>query len=410
VLLTVATSPDTLRARLEDRADLLEAARLRYRALKLMLRGFFWRDSLRANLELLREVVLVQPEVDVTLASVARRAAAEEWPKDSASMVLLADVTRLREALVQVVARRLRTPTKPVLLGEALLLLEEEMLAAGPMLGRRSWAQAVDLLPRNLPDLRAACAAAEIFERVFKRPVIEGALPFSAAEAEEVRRALPLADMAMEALWGRVHRFEPSGSLRDFLEKHSRRVPVRTPRSGPELFLHAVFWTDLANSRLRTLLEARLSPLSPREEEWPELLGWLVERETSPEARLRASAVLSEGRAGLLEVAAELASLSHTRPQGGWNEEVAWARLGHAAQRAKSERGPDMERLCDALHLFIRLRGQRETPARFFSVGRERSLSRFTPPSLAEETADLPGLVLLARTAAGRPATERRRG
>jgi hypothetical protein len=375
-----------------------------------MLRRFFWRDTLRSNLELLREVVRDQPEVDITLASVRRRAAAEDWPEDSASMVLLADVSQLREALAQLVARRLRNPTKPPVLAEALLLLEEEVLAEGPLLGRRSWAQAVELLPRNLPELRAACVAAEVFERVFKRPVVEGTLPFNAAEADEIRRALPLADTAMESLWSRVHRFDPSGGLTDFLEKRARRVPVRTPRSGPELFLHAVFWTDLANSRLRALLDARFSPVRPLEQEWPELLGWLVEREVSPDARLSASAVLSEGRAGLLEVAAELASLSHSRPLGVWNEEVAWVRLEHAARRAKGEQGPDMDRLCDSLHLFIRLRGQRETPARFFSSDRERSLSSFTPPSLAEDLADLPGLVLLARTAAGRPAAERRRG
>ncbi|MFY0582166.1 hypothetical protein ACN28S_54895 [Cystobacter fuscus] len=232
----MVTSPDILRARLEDRADLLEAARLRYRALRLMLRGFFWRDTLRSNLELLREVVRDQPEVDITLASVSRRAAAEDWPKDSASMVLLADVSRLREALVALVARRLRSSTKPTVLAEALLLLEEELLAEGPLLGRRSWAQAVDLLPRNLPELRAACVAAEIFERVFKRPAPEGALPFSVAEADEVRRALPLADTAMEALWSRVHRFDPSGSLTDFLEKRAGVFPCAPHAVGPSCF------------------------------------------------------------------------------------------------------------------------------------------------------------------------------
>ncbi len=84
----MATHPDTLRARLEDRADLLEAARLRYRALRGMLNAFFWRDRLRANLELLREVALAQPEVDATLAAVGRRAAAEGWPRDSAPLKL----------------------------------------------------------------------------------------------------------------------------------------------------------------------------------------------------------------------------------------------------------------------------------------------------------------------------------
>lgn len=397
MVLTVETFPDILRARLEDRAELLEAARLRYRALRLMLRGFFWRDTLRGNLELLREVAHVQRDVDVTLLSVSRRATAEDWPPDSPSMLLVMDVLESRDALAKLVARRLRSADKPAFLGEALLLLEGEFLDEGPLFGRHWWIQAVELLPRNLPELRAAHAAAEIFEQVFKRPVVGGALPFNTEEAEAVRRALPLAHMAMDALWNRVRRFDPSGRLEDRLEQRSRRVPGRSPRSGPELFLHASFWFDLASSRLNTLLDARLSPVTPREEEWPELLGWLVERDASLEARLNASEVLSEGRAGLIEAAAELAALSH-RSSGAPSEEGAWLRLAHAAQRAKAEQGADMDRLCDALRLFIRLRGRPETPARLFSAA-ERSFARFTPPSDAEEKADLPGLVHLARLA-----------
>jgi hypothetical protein len=398
----VATHPDTLRARLEDRAELLEATRLRYRALEKMLRAFFWKDRVRANLELLREVALSQPQVDTTLESVSRRAAAEGWPRGSASMVLLDEVTRLREDLAWAVERRLIAKQKPALLGEALLRLEEEVLAAGPLLGRRLWAQAVELLPRNLPELRAACAAAEILERVFKRPVPPGVLPFDAAEADEVRRALPLADKALESLWGRLDRFDATLRVRAFLEKQARSAPVHPPRIGPELLLHAAFWYDLARSRLKVLLEERLSPVVPREEEWPELLGWLVAREASAQVRLEASEVLGEGRAGLLEVAAELAALSHARPVGPWNEEAAWVRLWTAAQRARSETGPDMERLRESLHLFIRLRGQGQTPARLFSPERE-SLPRQPGGRGDLNEEDLPGLVQRAREAAGRP-------
>jgi hypothetical protein len=392
----VATHPDSLRARLEDRADLLEATRLRYRGLEKLLSGFFWQERVRSNLELLREVARVQPEVDATLAAVSRRAEAEGWPRDSAPMRLLTEVERLREALERAVDRRLISKQRPELLGEALLQLEEEVLAAGPLLGRRLWAQAVELLPRNLPELQAACAAAEVLERVFKRPVPAEALPFDAAEAEEVRRALPLAEAALKALWGRVERFDAAGRVRAFLEKRVRRAPVHPPRSGPELLLHAAFWHDVARARVKALLEEQLAPVVPREEEWPTLLTWLVARQASAEARLVAGEGLGEGRAGLLEVAAELAALSRARPQGTWNEEAAWTRLWAAAQRAKAEQGEDVEQVREALRLFIRLRGRGQTPARLFSPERAR-----LPAGHAESTVeDLPGLVHLARTAA----------
>ncbi|HYO64482.1 MAG TPA: hypothetical protein VEU33_00260 [Archangium sp.] len=402
----MATHPDNLRARLEERAELLEATRLRYHALHKLLRAFFWKDRVRANLELLREVALAQPQVDATLEAVARRAEAEGWPAGSASMKLLAEVTRLRETLAWTVERRLIAKKKPALLAEALLKLEEEVLDAGPLLGRRLWAQAVEILPRNLTELRAACAAAEVLERVFKRPAPEGALPFDAAEADEVRRALPLADEALAALWARLDRFDGTGRVRAFLEKGMKRAPVHPPRSGPELLLHAAFWQDLARARLTALMEARLSPVVPREEEWPELLGWLVAREASAQARLVASEVLSEGRAGLLEVAAELAALSRARPVGPWNEEAAWVRLWTAAQRARSETGPDVERLRESLRLFIRLRGQGQTPARLFSPERN-ALVRPRGGQAGVEPEDLPGLVQRAREAAGRPRTGR---
>lgn len=394
----MATHPDSLRARLEDRADLLEACRLRYRALRGMLTAFFWRDRLRANLELLREVALAQPEVDATLAAVGRRAVAEGWPRGSAPVRLLEEVRHLREAVSQAVERRLAPGEKPGSLGEALVRLEEEVLATGPLLGRRAWARAVEVLPRNLPELRAACVAAEVFERVFKRPTPEGVLPFNLAEAQELGRALPLAEVALRALWERLERFDETGKVRAFLERRVRRAPLRVPRSGPELMLHAAFWQDVARARLGELLEARLAPVTPREEEVSALLVWLAAREASAEARLAAGEVLGEGRAGLFELAAELAQLSRARPTGVWNEEVAWARLGAAALRARDEAGPEVELLREALRLFIRLRGQGHTPARLFSPARAALPAR----EVAADVKDLPGLVQAARAAAVR--------
>lgn len=437
----VATHPDNLRARLEDRADLLEATRLRYRALRGLLEAFFWKDRVRAQFELLREVAQAQPEVDAALAALKRRAAAEGWPAHATPVKLMVEVEKLREAVEHAALRRLPEEVRPPTLGEALLKLEEVVLEAGPLLGRRTWARAVELLPRNLPELRAVCAAAEVFERVFKRPAPQGPLPFTVAEADELRRALPLAETALAALWQRLEHFDTSGRVKEFLEKRASRAPLHVPRSGPELLLHAAFWLGVAKARLRVLLEARLAPVVPSDTEVPELLVWLATREggardsvegsafgaareptgsattgearqvpsasglaarTAPgghrDARLEACAAFGEGRAALFELAAELAALSRERPQGAWDEEAAWVRLWSAAQRARREEGPDVERLRDALRLFILLRGQSQTPARLFSPDRAR------PPAadVGADVKDLAALVHAARNAASR--------
>ncbi|WP_223639894.1 hypothetical protein [Corallococcus sp. EGB] len=370
----MATRPDDLRARLEDRADLLEATRLRYRALKGVLESFFWKDRIRNHFELLREVAIAQPEVDATLAALRRRVEAEGWPRDAAPVRLMHEVERLREAVERAAERRLAASASdgaegegPTTLGERLLRLETEVLDAAPLLGGRVWAQAVELLPRNLPELRAACAAGEVFERVFKRPVTEGAPAFTDEEARELARALPLGAAALVSLWERLERYDSRGRVKDFLQRRMRRAPTRVARSGPELLLHAAFWHDVARVRVRAVLEAELSPVVPREVELPALLSWRAALSEDPALRLSARSVFTEGRAGLVETAAALAALSRERPRGAWNEEVAWSRLEQAALRARAEEGPEAEALRDALRLFVMLRGQARTPARLFS-------------------------------------------
>ncbi|WP_426756331.1 hypothetical protein [Myxococcus sp. Y35] len=457
----MATHPDILRARLEDRADLLEATRLRYRALRGMLASFFWKERVRAQFELLLEVARAQPEVDAALAALKRRAAAEGWPPDAAPMKLMREVERLREAVRRAAFKRLPPDGRPATLGEALLKLEGTVLEAGPLLGRHIWARAVELLPRNLPELRAACAAAEVFERVFMRPAPERVFPFTVEEAEALQRALPLAEASLAALWQRLERFDTRGQVKGFLAARASRAPRRVPRSGPELLLHAAFWRGVAWARLRALLEERLSPVVPRDDEVPSLLVWLAAREArlersvqegearagdvlaqaapgleaprsfagdaarsgwpaghasvaSParlggmgidaagEARLAACEAFGEGRAGLFELAAQLATLSRERPVGAWNEETAWARLWNAAQRARDEQGPDVERLRDALRLFILLRGQGQTPARLFSPERARVPAAEAGSDAGPGLKDLPALVHAARAAAWR--------
>ncbi|NOK36065.1 hypothetical protein D7W79_12300 [Corallococcus exercitus] len=397
----MATRPDDLKARLEDRADLLEATRLRYRALKGVLESFFWKDRTRNHFELLREVAAAQPEVDATLAALRRRVEAEGWPRDAAPVRLMHEVERLREAVERAAERRLSSSSDdeaegvPATLGERLLRLETEVLDAAPFLGGRVWAQAVELLPRNLPELRAACAAGEVFERVFKRPVTEGAPAFSDDEARELARALPLGAAALVALWERLERYDSRGRVKDFLQRRMRRAPTRVARSGPELLLHAAFWHDVARVRVRAVLEAELAPVVPREPELPALLSWRAALSEDPALRLSARSVFTEGRAGLVETAAALAALSRERPRGAWSEEVAWARLEQAAQRARTEEGPEAEALRDALRLFVMLRGQARTPARLFSPERAK-------PAVGDvaRNGDLVALVQAARHAA----------
>ncbi|MCP3099171.1 hypothetical protein LZ198_09850 [Myxococcus sp. K15C18031901] len=396
----MATHPDNLRARLEDRADLLEATRLRYVALRRMLEAFFWKDRVRAHFELLREVAQAQPEVDATLASLKRRAAAEGWPARSAPVQLMTEVERLRDAVQASALHRLSGREPPPTLGEVLLTLEEVVLEAGPLLGRRTWTRAVELLPRNLPELRAVCAASEVFERVFKRPMAGAALPFDVAEADALRRALPLAESAQAVVWRRLEHFDTSGKVVEFLKRRASRAPLNVPRSGPELLLHALFWHGVARARLRGVMESRLAPVSPVEVEVPDLLPWLAAREVAGarETRLVAGEAFGEGRAGLFELAAEVADLSRERPVGAWDEEAAWTRLWSAARRAQGEEGADVERLRDALRLFVLLRGKAQTPVRLFSPAS-------APPRGVEvgpQVRDLAALVQAARDAVSR--------
>lgn len=124
--------------------------------------------------------------------------------------------------------------------------------------------------------------------------------------------------------------------------------------------------------------------------------------EVAGEERLPACEVFGEGRAGLFELAAQLAALSRERPVGTWDEETAWARLWNAAQRARGEQGEDVERLRDALRLFILLRGQGQTPARLFSPERARVPTVEIGADTGSAVKDLPALVHAARAAAWR--------
>jgi len=103
----VPATEDEYRLRLEGRAELLEAARLRYRALVLMLRSLRWKSRLRKNASLLQETAAAQPAVDEALAAATKRAKAELWPSRAPMTRCLDEVWTLRAALTQVAQRRL---------------------------------------------------------------------------------------------------------------------------------------------------------------------------------------------------------------------------------------------------------------------------------------------------------------
>src|SRR6478672_4512807 len=106
---------DEYRLRLEGRAELFEAARLRYRALMEGLGAKAWEERLLKSGPVLKEAIEAQARVDDALAAALRRAQAEGWPESSPTAQLLRDVQALREKLVQTVVQRIsKSPKAPL--------------------------------------------------------------------------------------------------------------------------------------------------------------------------------------------------------------------------------------------------------------------------------------------------------
>lgn len=374
-VLVPATSTDALRRRLEDRAELLEATRLRYRALRVMLRGFLWKERLRRNAELLRQTAQAQAELDQVLDGTARRAEAEGWPEDEPLTQCVHELLDLRDELTHLAARRLRREAAPEPLAELLRVLEAGLAGPRKILPGQKWTTALEILPSSLVELRRAAELGERLERVFNRPMEPGAaLPFDPDEVELLRTALPEMEAALQALWRRVHQCDPTGGLLRFLQRRARRAPLRPPKSGPEELLRAAFWYDLARARLKQLVDDRLSPVQISDAELFDVLAWLVRRERDPAARLSASQGVPDARAGLMELSNELwhgrqmdtggrrrrgVQTSAPRwPSGYWDRLIERARRADGAPRPA-----DHERLLDSLRLFVRIRERMDRDA-----------------------------------------------
>ncbi len=331
-----------------------------------MLRGFLWKERLRRDAELLRQTALAQDEVDQVLDSTARRAEAEGWPEDEPLTRCVHELLDLREELTRLTARRLHREDAQEPLGELFRVLEATLAGPRKILPGQKWATALEILSTSLPEIRRASALGDQLERLFNRPLDPGApLSLDAEGVETLRKALPEMDAELQAIWRRVHQCDPTGGLLRFLQRRSRRAPLHAPTNGSEELLRAAFWYDLARARLKQLVDVKLNPLQVSDAELMDVLAWLARREGDPQARLAASEVLSEPRAGLLEVAHELwlgreleaetrrrsVQTSGTRwPPGYWDRLLASARRADGTPRPA-----DLERVRASLLLFVRL-------------------------------------------------------
>jgi hypothetical protein len=353
---------DEYRLRLEGRAELLESARLRYRALLEVLGAKNWEERLRKDLSPLREVRDAQARVDEALASALRRALAEAWPSSSPTVQLLRDVQALREKLVQTVAQRLARNPKE-LLPELLKVLELRVLTTPRDIPpEQRWATALELLPEDLPLLRELSSFGRLLATLFSRPFApEERLPFRVDEVDTLRRQWSSGEGALTQAWSRLSGVDRTGGLVADLRKRAERAPLHPPSNGPERLLHAEHWRTVARKRLELLVRTRIRPVEPTTPaECVKVAWWLFAREVSPEARLPASEVASEARAGLIELAHELRVLLHTEnPEDPPHlSDEAWEVLRERARRADLlNQGSDSERVRDVLRTFIWKRG-----------------------------------------------------
>ena len=331
ILLGVDAGADTLRARLEGRAEVLEITSIRYRALRGMLRSPLWRRRLRRNVELLHQMSLAQPLVDEVLEAAARRASAEAWPEHSPTTQTGRSVLGMREELRGLLERRLAggwgegTP-----LAELLERIEKLVAGSRHVAFARRWAAALEVLPRSLPELLKATERCDALERLLKRPLeFDGPMPFSPEEMEALLRALPEAEAALEPVWRRVVAFDPSGGIERELRERARRAPTHEPRNGAEALLRAAFWADYARSTLRQLVAPRVAPLALDDGELLDVARWLAAREKDASARLEATSALDDARAGLVELACELnrAARAGSRARTRAKREIAWEAL-----------------------------------------------------------------------------------
>jgi hypothetical protein len=100
-------SSEDLRLQLEGRLEIIEAARKRYATLEKQLRGLAWKRRLRAQTDLLREVIDQEDPLDEALTRARRRGEVEGWPESLPALEPLREVVRRREHVGMLVRKRL---------------------------------------------------------------------------------------------------------------------------------------------------------------------------------------------------------------------------------------------------------------------------------------------------------------
>lgn len=383
--MSVGIDDASLRVRLEGRAELLDATRLRYRALVAALKGLRWKEKLRRNRDVLREVARAQGDVDEALALAQRRAASEAWPESADVVLCLREVARLRDELRALADRRAGEPDARQDLAQRLLGLEERVLFAPRLVlpGQR-WGLAKELLSESLsPEVPRAHAFGAAVEHVFSRPIDPPhVLPFQLLEWDDLVALWPRGVLALDTALGRLSKVDPTGATRRAVERRARHVPKVAHASGLQQVLHAHFWRTTALARMDALLAARVTPAVARPAERFPLVRYLLRRERDAEARLADEGV-PPPRAALLELAHELTGLPQERAPtvGGWDGLLSRATLADAARDDE-----DWPKLREALLLLVRVVSSpgRSLPPVYRSLEGHKPVPR--PPAPAAET------------------------
>ena len=99
-----------VRRQLEGGIETLEAAHSRYVLLERALRRGQWQHEVQARLELLREQLRQEPELEKALTRIRQRARGEEWPDMEPALVLARGVEKCRTRLQALTHERLGRP------------------------------------------------------------------------------------------------------------------------------------------------------------------------------------------------------------------------------------------------------------------------------------------------------------
>ncbi len=349
------------RVRLEGRAELLEATGARYGALVGQLSSFRWKAALRRTVDVLREVIRAQPQVDEALAVAAHHAERDGWPAHSPLRQCVAAVERQRAELHRLTVKRLGAQAQGLSLVERLALLLDRDVVNAPrvvVLGQR-WQTAKQVLVWPSVELEPVAEFGRLLEAVVSRPRGEQqTLLFSLADFDALAAGWSKGVASLERVWQRLDRIDERGVLSRYLKERSRRLPKPPRSTGPDVLLHAEFWRRMAEARFDAVLAAEVAPVVVRDAaERLAVIRWVWQRERAAPASVETEPNVSPPpRAALLALAHAVAHFSPTATPsfGDWHR---WA------IRADEHRDEDWARLRDALTVLVRVLDEPRAPA-----------------------------------------------